>query len=312
MKKIVLLALSVVWTFVVHGQDVDSVVYQSVFGDSVARWYEHQGNWDYGGCADAYDIFTDDTLSIDGISYKKLRWVELQHVLDVCHITDAKNSLNLFRESETHDKLFFRQIDPQYLDTTPELTIMDLSLNVGDTMGRSGGYPVVATIDSVFYRSGRKILRTTYENAGGGTLFFIEGVGPSFGMTYVQNVPNPLFQISLVCYYRDTTFEYHDNVIYPDWETCVVSYEVGIEDNQRGVDVLVTASPNPTAGIVNVETSMEDVHRIKVLSSDGRMLLEKTVHGNHSVVDLTGFPEGVYFLCVEGESKYMIKKLIKL
>lgn len=310
MKKTFLLALSVVWTFVVHGQDVDSVVYQSVFGDSVARWYEHQGNWDYGGCADAYEIFTNDTLSIDGISYKILRWVDLPYAYDVCHYHSYDNLLILFRESETHDKLFFRQIDPQYLDTTPELTIMDLSLNVGDTMGLSGGYPVVATIDSVFYRSGRKILRTMYENAGD-TLFFIEGVGPSFGMTYVQNVPNHLFQISLVCYYRDTTFEYHDNVIYPDWG-CEVSYESGIDDDQRDVDALVTASPNPTTGIVNVETSMEEVLRIKVVSSEGRILLKKTAHEIRSVVDLTGFPVGVYFLCVEGESKCMIKKMIKI
>lgn len=311
MKKIVLLALSVVWTFAVHGQNVDSVVYQSVFGDSVARWYEHQGNWDYGGCADAYDIFTDDTLSIDGISYKKLRWVELQHVLDVCHITDAKNSLNLFRESETHDKLFFRQIDPQYLDTTPELTIMDLSLNVGDTMGRSGGYPVVATIDSVFYRSGRKILRTTYENAGGGTLFFIEGVGPSFGMTYVQNVPNRLFHISLVCYYRDTTFEYHDNVIYPDWG-CEASYIVGIEDNQRGVDILVTASPNPTTGIVSLDFKENGKYDVQVMTNQGNLIFKKIYFGDKAMLDMSRYLQGVYYIFVKDEKKIVIKKIIKI
>lgn len=188
---------------------------------------------------------------------------------------------------------------------------MDLSLNVGDTMGRSGGYPVVATIDSIFYRSGRKILRTTYENAGGGTLFFIEGVGPSFGMTYVQNVPNHLFHISLVCYYRDTTFEYHDNVIYPDWG-CELSYEVGIEDNQRDVDALVTASPNPTTGIVSLDFKENGKYDVQVMTNQGNLIFKKKYFGDKAMLDMSRYLQGVYYIFVKDEKKIVIKKIIKI
>ena len=106
------------------------------------------------------------------------------------------------RESDTHDKLFGR-IKYDDNSVTREFLIMDLSLDVGDTLNTDDWAELnvhpnqlnpVITIDSIYYKDGRKHLRTDFIGKGKhwstwppviyDTLTFIEGVGPDMGLPY--------------------------------------------------------------------------------------------------------------------------------
>lgn len=63
--------------------------------------------------------------------------------------------------------------------------------------------------------------------------------------------------------------------------------------------------PNPTKNIVNLEIP-EDVH-YKLISPLGQRLLEGDLTGNNKQIDLSQFPESIYYLHIEGQ----IIKLIK-
>jgi pimeloyl-ACP methyl ester carboxylesterase len=63
--------------------------------------------------------------------------------------------------------------------------------------------------------------------------------------------------------------------------------------------------PNPTNNIVNLEI-LEDVH-FELFSPLGEQVLEGNLIGDNKQIDLSQFPEGMYYLYIEGQ----INKLIK-
>jgi dienelactone hydrolase len=63
--------------------------------------------------------------------------------------------------------------------------------------------------------------------------------------------------------------------------------------------------PNPTNNIVNLEI-LEDVH-FELLSPLGQRLLEGNLTGDNKQIDLSQFPEGMYYLYIEGQINKVIK-----
>jgi pimeloyl-ACP methyl ester carboxylesterase len=63
--------------------------------------------------------------------------------------------------------------------------------------------------------------------------------------------------------------------------------------------------PNPTNNIVNLEI-LEDVH-FELISPLGQHILKGNLSGDNKQIDLSQFPAGMYYLCIEGQ----INKLIK-
>ena len=327
MKKQILMMVSLVWALSSMGQQADSTVYQSVFGDSVARWYETRCV----GCAQVYDVFTDDTVRIDGLLYRKARRVDFDG--NICEYSPQNEWPKLlFRESASHGKLFFRKINygQPTADTVPEKVIMDLDMSIGDTLdaGINGyipsiidGYIPPIIVDSVYYKDGRKILRTSYHleqrvaaTEQKDTLFLIEGVGPSFGIVYTQHYG---CSTPLVCYYRDTTFEYHDEKYYyygmGGPELCEIwFYDDGIDDNPQQISPLLTMVPNPTNDIVNLKFSVSGKYNIKIVESNGRCILEESLQGDKYEINVKEFPKGVYFVIIEGDNNCELKKMIKI
>lgn len=63
--------------------------------------------------------------------------------------------------------------------------------------------------------------------------------------------------------------------------------------------------PNPTKNIVYLEIP-QDVH-YELISPLGQRLLEGDLTGDHKQLDLSQFPSGLYYLCIEGQIIKMIK-----
>ena len=285
------------------GQQSDSTVYQSVFGDSVARWYETEG-W---GCAEVYDVFADDTVRVDGILYK--RWRKMDNEGDCLFGHDFP--IFLFRESARHDKVYARRMNSSS-NISSEKLIMDLDLDVGETLEGMRAIEV----DSVFMREGRKILRTKYyiESATmlrTDTLYFMEGIGPSFGMTYAFKIPVDWF-LSLICYYRDDIFVYHNADYYNyGFGDCLVWWiEDGIDESDVDGKGFVLF-PNPTTGIMNVKLPSTGTYKLKIISTLGMKYYEKIFQGEEIQLNIKELPQGIYNIIVEGETASM-KKMIKL
>ena len=75
-----------------------------------------------------------------------------------------------------------------------------------------------------------------------------------------------------------------------------------IKEKQEGTSLLVY--PNPTSGVVNIETGSGAEPTVSVYSQSGGLQLVQT--GNQ--VDLSPLPQGVYIFRVGNESVRVVKK----
>ena len=83
--------------------------------------------------------------------------------------------------------------------------------------------------------------------------------------------------------------------------------------NERSADIpSMTCFPNPTHGIINIQTQETGVHSIKLSSLTGRIVYNQDFTGNAMRIDLSSFPRGIYFITVETESIVETRRVIKL
>ena len=293
-----------------RGQDTIQPRYQSVFGDSCATWsvYYYIDRTIYGTLT--RQAFTEESIIINQTPYKLLRCV-----LDFTwEWVDFYPEESLFlRESPDHSKLYYKEhliADPAR--SFSEILIMDLDLNVGDTLDTHGWSDLilrnepevpVIRIDTIYYSDGRKVLQTNYQKGnryfpnGYDTLLFIEGVGPSWGPFYAGNV-EPL---SLICYNKDGEPIYQGQMYRPEREMpCYITsygpYALKIADNAEAYEA--AAYPNPTRNIVNIALSRPSFYTVTVVSPTGNVVHHHAFNGESTCVDLQEHPCGVYFLTI--------------
>lgn len=80
---------------------------------------------------------------------------------------------------------------------------------------------------------------------------------------------------------------------------------VGIIKNSKD-NLDFTVYPNPTNGIINIQSTVE-VESIIVMNSLGQVIVEVN---NQNSVDLTGSPKGLYVVAVKTKNKVITKKVI--
>lgn len=293
----------------------DSIVYKSVFGDSSTMWNIYSWH-SAGGGTNTKKCLSDDTIVIDGLNYNILRhvWEESWWELEA-----FGGAPLLLRESEDHSKLFFRSYCGESGSVVgPEILIMDLGLEVGDTLDThgwseldcdvEGGVPSIR-IDSIFYKNNKKILQTNLYQSGShyitDTLFFIEGVGPSFGPYY----PRHTFPVELNCHFKDDSAEYH-GINYYIVNSCRLGEHVGADtpDSDKSISIY----PNPTNGAFNIQSSSSSAYKFVVRDSYGRILMNGYDIEGTRKVDIGNVPPGVYYvtICTLGFSKTI--KLVKI
>jgi PKD repeat protein len=75
----------------------------------------------------------------------------------------------------------------------------------------------------------------------------------------------------------------------------------------------ITLAPNPTTGICRISgLDGEDISLIQVRSADGRLLLSEKPDPSATVVDLTHYSPGVYFLTVQTKTETYRARILRI
>ena len=77
---------------------------------------------------------------------------------------------------------------------------------------------------------------------------------------------------------------------------------------------LITASPNPTNSVVNVQVKGGEPYLInwKLVNLYGQKVMEQTTESSDFSIDLSHFSDGVYYLHIESNNEIIgILKIIK-
>ena len=290
--------------------------YQSVFADSCATWYIFSVTENnLAGGTDVRQVIAGDTVYMDGRTYYYLRHNNDESMYE---LGVYNNEPQLLRENESHSKLFFKENYPGI--SVPEILIMDMDLEAGDTLDTHGWSGLFfdglldliprITIDSCFNLSGRKILRTDFSFVSFGgrkdTLFFIEGVGPSFGPYY----PRQRHLNSLSCYYKDNICLYHGKDYFFN-QDCVHGWSADIDKIGEG-GIKCTVYPNPTFDKCTVSVSESFDNSIEVRDISGKRIVSDHFFGNNYYLNIFNFPKGIYYVSVKNQSSFKCIKLIKL
>ena len=168
-----------------RGQDTIQPRYQSVFGDSCATWYLFFHDWtnydeEVVG-TETRQAIVGDTIIINGTTYTVLR-----HMPNLSYgiLSDLYDDGPVYvRESPDHSKLYFKEQRNDYPDTiSHDVLIMDLDLNIGDTLDTHSWSELIYDIqylpkiyiDTIYHSNGRKILRTNYHSL----IFIIDNTNP--------------------------------------------------------------------------------------------------------------------------------------
>ncbi len=254
--------------------------YQSFFGKTSTSWNS------VGSGLNRVNEWTDsiayekDTV-LAGMTYKKV-------TLWRGYPENTYQSHFFCREDTTTGKLWRR-----YAQDSVEKLIADLSLDVGGQFL----HPITSlpkTVDSVYYIYSRKHVRFN-SSLLSLPLVFIEGVGPSYGI---------LFRSVLLCQYKDGSPNYVLNVPpYPG--VCNVQQLTSVEDPS---EVSVNIFPNPTTGIVKIETQKTVVNLfVYVHDAVGRQLLLKNcISGAGCEINLRQFSPGLYTLTIKGSDNLVL------
>ncbi len=227
-----------------------------------------------------------DTM-IDAVSYTKL-----EHC--------AGGYIGGFRNSG--ERVFFYPADSiqEYLlyDFGAQVgdTVFDVYIHQSLTMGVEwiyGSYLtdlVVDQIDSTNISGGRKVLYF----GGGQYIKWIEGIGNGDGLFALTASNVSGFQFGIECMsYLDTV-----RIRMGDWfnepGTCTPVY-IGVNELNHDVFSL-TASPNPTNGLVTLTTDLGPKSQLLILDQLGRVLEAPVRHTSGTIeVDLSNLPQGLYF-----------------
>ena len=306
-----------------RGQDTIQPRYQAVFGDSITLWYIFNGvyGFEYSG-TDVQQTIMDDTTTINDTVYMILRSRDDLSAMPIFNINYYQSQC--IRESRDHSKLYFKQ--NRYHINTPEILIMDLDLNIGDTLDthnwsaiESSNYPNIPTItiDTIYSQNGKKIMQTDFrvyvrEEAWWDTLFFIEGVGPSLGLYYPKLRDD---YATLICHFKDGEQNCH-GAMYSHFEefeeTCVIWFDPGrIEEPSKTVCHI--AYPNPTRGVFEIRFPKVSDYKVIISSVTGQIVQTKTIYGDKVFVNIQNHPRGTYFIKItDANNATKVAKVIKI
>ena len=312
MKKLALTFIAaVVLAVVAKGQDT---AYQSVFGNVESKWYiagalYEMNDYNIDVWVVEFDLTDSSRRLSDG-------WI----ACSPSPYTDVE-----LIESEDHSKLYSRRSGYQ----EEEYLIMDLNLQEGDSFYMP--YAVQdsyfdwdttiewAFVDSVYYKEGRKHIKTNYkivERVSEATIYleFIEGVGPTLGLSYYMVHPSPLYPLLeyLTCYYRDSIEVYHyQEPIIDHFGECEfhVAYE-GIPKTEMAARLRVY--PNPSKGRITITGQPSGRHALTITGACGEVYLRQCVEGASVDVDVSKLPPQVYFVTMQGDAYLATIKFIKL
>jgi len=74
----------------------------------------------------------------------------------------------------------------------------------------------------------------------------------------------------------------------------------------------ITIYPNPSSGLLNVDipSNPEKNIKIDVMSSQGKLLIQKQFSDNEIALDLSVFTNGIYFIILQTGNERIYKKVL--
>lgn len=76
-------------------------------------------------------------------------------------------------------------------------------------------------------------------------------------------------------------------------------------------DKKLNVYPNPSNGLINLKTNMNTEYLIMVFNASGNILLNKSSNKPEDVLDLSRFPDGIYFLRITSNGQSYVRKISK-
>ena len=259
--------------------------YQPIFGDEMTQWLV-TGKYtipEYAWMDTISAITTDDEYKI--MEYKS-RWSHQ------CGI------IGKIRTNETNSKLYL--IEP---DSTAELLIMDLDLSVGDTFDTKTEYNQFRTlyVEGVYILDGKKHIQFNEDTGGQTRKMFIEGVGPNWGF-------EPEYEYHLICKQNDFTQTYSlENEYFKDCD-----FVGGVYIDNPTIERNIKIYPNPASEYVIIdvsEISLENVY-LTIYNVLGVEILNRMLFDSETVLDLSDFPNDVYFFKFQTSEGIITKKIV--
>ncbi|MEN8228219.1 MAG: T9SS type A sorting domain-containing protein [Bacteroidota bacterium] len=70
--------------------------------------------------------------------------------------------------------------------------------------------------------------------------------------------------------------------------------------------------PNPTSGIVNIESFENDIQRVSVIDVSGKLIMQQKTATNHLTIDLSNQPAGIYFIKIEAKDEVILREVNRI
>lgn len=303
MKKTLLLFCANFLVAQVWAQDTAAMIYKSVLEEGMSSWnvcYLNSGGYE----TQKVDISRNDTITMEGVMYYQPRyyWAR-QHFY--------------MRESEDHSRLYCRWEDRLDL---PESMVMDLNLEVGDTVDTrswlwANEWPPI-TVQRVYYENGLKCISTNWVSVSTygditDTLIFMEGIGPTVFFPFLAFHYRPYYASSgmnelmvVLCYDGDGDSE-PEFVHFPTIG-CELFGTIGVDQHEEsGMAVF----PNPVTDRVFISNMPTGTHRVEIINAQGSAVLSTEMESPTAELNLSGFARGVYMMKIDDNKIFKIIKL---
>ncbi len=287
MKHITILLNLILVVNFLNAQD-----YENLFGSESTYWSMTYGNlW---GTSSTEHHIIGDTI-IDDKSYEIINGYE-----------GGDGIIGFIRQDSLSEKAWYRNNQ-----TTEEILIMDLSLELGDSLFIQGvwnGSHKHYIVDSVYIKDGRKHIQFDFPINISHIQYtekftLIEGVVSNMGFRYQDNdFVNGIPSI-LLCAFKNEEKVFGD--------VCVITSIENISTIENSVEIY----PNPVYDKLNIKLTDRNFNGdIHIIDTYGR--LHHTVRDitNDEVIDMSGMDDGIYFLCIQDleSGKQLCDRIIKV
>jgi len=278
MKTYFTLLMIVFLTINLQGQN-----YESLFGEDSTRW---NITMSHPGLLATVPYITKNDTILNGNIYTK--------------IGISQNSFyqGFLRQDSTHSKAWYIGNSD-----TIEYLVMDLNLNVGDSMYLNIPYNgQFSTVDSVYFFNNRKHIQFDFatEFIGYHKFTMIEGVVSSVGFMFVDEYTGIIEEANLLCAYKDGI------QVFDIGTSC---YLIGGSTNGFVKRVDFKVFPNPTTDFLNIERLEEnfDNYTFKIIDLTGKII--KTAISENlpiTTISITQLNAGFYYLLIYNEDHQLI------
>jgi len=97
----------------------------------------------------------------------------------------------------------------------------------------------------------------------------------------------------------------------PSWteEGCIEESIVSTETNTK--NHFLDISPNPTSGILTIQYQNTKKGFINITNANGSLLISRPINETTFNIDISNYPNGIYFLQLHFEDQIIIRKIVK-